>query len=123
MMQPAESFTRKDATASHGTNSSARRSLPQSEMRAVLVVVTHVFREQPLQMAFIHGNHVIQQVPAAALDPTLRDAILPRTLKRSPDWPDLQRSNRRGNFDSILPVPVEDQKPGAESNGNASRSY
>jgi hypothetical protein len=64
-------------------------------------------------MAFIHGNDLIEQVLAAAFDPSLRDAVLPRTLERGPDWIDLQGSNRRRNLDSILAVTVKDQKLGS----------
>ena len=46
MMQPAESIMREDATRTYGTRSVVRRSLPQSEMRAVFVIVADVFREQ-----------------------------------------------------------------------------
>jgi hypothetical protein len=49
MMQPAESLVRKDATASHGTSPPAWRSLPEPQMRAVLVVITYIFREQSFQ--------------------------------------------------------------------------
>ena len=52
-------------------------------MRAVFVVVADVFREQTFQMAFVHRDDVIQQISSAALDPTLRDSILPGTLERS----------------------------------------
>ena len=51
---------RKDAARSHGVSSAPWRSLPESKMRAVLVVVADVFRKQPFQMAFVHRNDVIQ---------------------------------------------------------------
>ena len=65
-------------------------------------------------MAFIDGNDVIQQVPAATADPAFRDSILPRTLKRGADRTDLQSSNRHWNFEPILRITVEDQKPGSQ---------
>jgi len=46
-------------------------------MRAVVVVVADVFREQSPQLAFIDRDHVIRQIPPAAFDPTLGGAILP----------------------------------------------
>ena len=49
----------------------------EAEMRAVLVLVADVFREQPLQMAFIEYDDVVQEVAAAAFHPALGDAILP----------------------------------------------
>ena len=36
-------------------------------MHSILVVVTDIFREQPLQVPFGHGNHVIQQISTTAL--------------------------------------------------------
>jgi len=70
------SFLRNDLTRSYRTNSAVRRPLPESEMRAVLMVVTNILREQSLQMAFIHRDNVVQQISSAAFDPTLRYAVL-----------------------------------------------
>jgi hypothetical protein len=77
MTQPAQSLMRQDATRGSGRNSTVWRSLSQSEMRAVVVVVADVFREQSPQLAFIDRDHVIRQIPPAAFDPTLGGAILP----------------------------------------------
>ena len=81
MMQPAQSIPRKEAPRGCGANSVVRGSLPQPKMRAVLVVVADVFREQRFQMAFIHRNDVIQQISSAAFNPTLRHSILPRAFE------------------------------------------
>ena len=59
MMQPAESLMREDATGGYGANSPSWRSLPESQMRAVLMVVAEVFREQTFQLAFVDGDYVI----------------------------------------------------------------
>jgi hypothetical protein len=77
MVQPAESLPRKDPTRSYGTNPAARCPLLKSEMRAILMMVTNILREQSLKMALIQGNNVVQQVSSAASHPPLRDAILP----------------------------------------------
>ena len=42
-------------------------------MRAVLVIVANIVRQQPFHMAFIRRDHMIQQVSSAAFDPTLRE--------------------------------------------------
>ena len=52
-------------------------------MRAVLMVVTNILRQQSPQMAFIQRNNLVQQVSSAASHPPLRDAILPRRSERS----------------------------------------
>jgi hypothetical protein len=113
MMQPAESLVRKDATRGDGTHPVAWCSLPESEMGAVVMIVTNIFGEQPLQMPFIHCNDVIQQVSSAAFDPTLRHAVLPGTLEGSLHWTQLQGSNRHRYFQSVFRILIEDQKPGS----------
>jgi len=115
MVQSAESLTRNDATGTCGGDSPRRRSLPQSEMGSTLVVVADVLRKQPPQMSLVHSNHVIQQILPTVFYPTLGDPVLPRALKRSLDWSDSQRSNRSGNFKTILPIPVKEQESGSRS--------
>jgi len=64
-------------------------------------------------MAFIHRNDVVQQVAAAALDPSLRAAVLPGAFERGLHGPDLQRSNGCWYLGSVLAVTVKDEKPGS----------
>src|SRR5208282_6650949 len=113
MMQSAESILRKDASRGCGANSVVRGSLPQPEMRAVFVVVANVFREQTVQMAFVHCNDVVENVSSAAFNPTLRHAVLPRAFEGGSDRPHLHGSNSYGNLKSVLPIPVKNQKPGS----------
>jgi hypothetical protein len=114
MMQAAESLVRQDATGVCGLSSPGRRSLPESKMCAILVIVADVFREQPFQMAFIHRNDMVQQASPAAFDPALCHTVLPRTFERGSHRTHLQGSHGCVNLESILPVPVEDQKPGSQ---------
>jgi hypothetical protein len=79
MVQPAESFLRKDHTRICGTNPAARCPLLKSEMGAVLMMVTNILGEQSLQMRLIQRNNVVQQVFSAASHPPLCDAVLPGT--------------------------------------------
>ena len=65
--------------------SAAWRFLPESQMRAILVVVRNVLAQQAFQMAFVEGNDVIQEVTAAAAHPALGDTVLPGTSEGSPD--------------------------------------
>ena len=80
-------------------------------MGAIFMVVANIFRKQSAQVPFVDGNDVVQQVTTATLNPSFRDTVLPRAFERGPDWPDLQGSNRRWNFDSIFAIPVENEKP------------
>jgi hypothetical protein len=47
-MEPAESLLRKDATGGYGTRSVVRCSLPESKMRAVVMIVADIISEQTL---------------------------------------------------------------------------
>jgi hypothetical protein len=62
-------------------------------------------------MAFIDGNDVIQQLTAATTDPAFRDAILPGAFEGSLNRIYLQGSNRCRDFQSVLCIPIEDEKP------------
>jgi len=59
MVQPAESPLGQDATTGSGTRPAIRRSLPESKMRAVVMMVVDVVSEQTLQMAFVNCDDVI----------------------------------------------------------------
>ena len=111
MMQSAESLLRRDATIGFGMSSAVRRFLPEAEMLAVFVVVAKIIREQPLPMAFIEGNDVIQQITPTAFHPTLRNSILPRALERSANAFDFHRSDRGGDLRPILGITIEDDEP------------
>jgi|SRR5579862_8300453 len=65
VMHSADSLTRSDAISSDRGSSASRRSLRQSKMGSILVVIADILRDQPLQMPFVHGNHVIQQIATA----------------------------------------------------------
>src|SRR5271170_3641840 len=112
-MQPTKAFTRNDVTRSHRASSAPRCFLPESKMRAVVVVVTNVFREQTSEVAFVRRDDVVQQITPAALDPSFRDSILPWTLERSPNTPDSHRPNRGRSFGPELRIAAEDEKPGS----------
>ena len=85
MVQPSQSHLRKDATWGYGASSAVWRSLPESEMRAVLVVVANILIEQAFQVAFVNCDDVIQEITPATPYPTFCNAILPRTFERSAD--------------------------------------
>lgn len=99
--------------ASAGAVRSTFRSLlPETTVGAVLVVVVDVRGEQPFQMRFVEGNHLIQQFATAAADPPLGNTILPRTTDGSPHGLDVHGANRVGHFDAILGIVVEEEKLG-----------
>jgi hypothetical protein len=65
MMQPPESFMRKDTTGSCRANPSPRRFHLESKMSSVLVIVADIIREESLQMLPVDRNHVIEQIVQA----------------------------------------------------------
>src|SRR5882724_5970766 len=113
---------RKDVTGAYGASSSVSRSLPESEMCAVLVVVANILTEPSFQVAFVNCDDVIQEITPATPYPTLCNSILPRTFERSAERIHPQGSNRCGDFQSILGITIKDDEPRGDPNGNASRS-
>ena len=101
---------RKNATRGYGGSSAARRCLPESKVRAVLVVVADILGEESLQMVFIEHDDVIQQITTTAAYPAFCNSILPRTPDRSANTLDSHRPNRCRDLDSILGVPIENKK-------------
>src|SRR5439155_17524559 len=68
--------------------------------------------EQAFEVPFIHCNNLIQEISSAAFDPTLSNAVLPRTLIRGPDWCQTHGPRRDRDFPPVFCIPIEDQKPG-----------
>jgi len=111
VLQPSQSRMRKDVTGGYGASSSVWRSLPESEMCAVLVVVANILREPAFQVAFVNCDDVIQEITPATPYPTLCDSILPRTFERSAERIHPQGSNRCGDLQSILSITIKDDEP------------
>jgi len=59
MMQPAESPLEQDTSRGSGTRPAIRRSLPESKMRAVVMIVVDVVSEQTHWMTFVNCDDVI----------------------------------------------------------------
>ena len=55
--------------------------LSQREMRSVIVIVKYILLHQPPQMALIQDDHMVEQIASIASDPTLGNAVLPRTAE------------------------------------------
>src|ERR1017187_6312855 len=82
MVHTAEPWCRYDSAASAALACgfpAGRRSLRKRKVRPDFVVVVDVFKHEPFRVAFIELDHVVEQISAAAFDPTLSDAVLPRT--------------------------------------------
>src|ERR1019366_6059328 len=107
VMQPAHAPLANHCTLFKRACPTSRRLLVQPEVRSVVVIIGNVLGEESLQMPLIQGDHVVEQVAAAASDPTLGDPILPGTPNRGTDRCHLQRADRRWHFQAVLRVVVE----------------
>ena len=98
MVQPTKARARQNRrvrTRLRRSASAARCIFVESEMRSVLVVVRHIFAEQPPEMTLAQDDEVVQQFPADAADPALGDAVLPRATVCGLRWLDAERPHRR----------------------------
>jgi hypothetical protein len=87
MMQTAEPRHRFHLATGSGTFprfTSSRRTLTQRQMSSVRMIVTNVIIHEAIQMSHIENDHVIEQVAAAAANPTLCNPVLPRTSEAGP---------------------------------------
>src|ERR1017187_1447020 len=107
VMQPAHALLANHCTVFQRACPASRRLLVQPEVRSVVVIVGNVLGDESLQMALIQRDYVVEQVAAAASDPTLGDPILPGTPNRGTDRCHVQRAHRRWHFQAILRVMVE----------------
>src|ERR1017187_3916911 len=73
-------------------------SLRQRKMRSVVVVVTEVLDHQSFQMQFIDDNHMVEQVPTAAADPTFCNTVLPWASEAGPLWLNVEARHRADHF-------------------------
>src|ERR1035437_437666 len=112
VMQPAHALLANHYTLFQRAYPASRRLLVQPEVGSVVVIIGNVLGEESLQMALIQRDHVVEQVAAAASDPTLGDPILPGTPNRGTDRCHLQRAHRRWHFQSVLRIVVEQEKSG-----------
>src|ERR1022692_3126134 len=107
VMQPAHALLANHCALSQRACPATRRLLVQPEVGSVVVIIGNVLGEESLQMTLIQRDHVVEQVAAAASDPTLGDPILPGTPNRGTDRCHLQRADRRWHFQAVLRVVVE----------------
>src|SRR3989442_4020348 len=64
-------------------------------------------------MALVQGYDVVEQVTPTTANPTLRNPVMPRDLKRGLDKGDLHGSNCCWNFESVFGSTIEDEELGS----------
>src|SRR5690349_20203825 len=83
MMETADPRQRNDLrpTARIALNRTPIGSiLAQPIVRAVPMVIANVVPKQSSQVPFVERNHMVQQLPAAASDPSFSHSVLPRRI-------------------------------------------
>src|ERR1019366_73176 len=66
VMQPAHALLANPCTLFPRASPASRRLLVQPEVGSVVVIIGNVLGEESLQMTLIQGDHVVEQVAAAA---------------------------------------------------------
>ena len=86
-----------------------RSFLGQCKMRPVVVIVANVLVHQPLQMAFVENDYVVEQIAAAVADPAFGNAVLPGTAEAGPLGLDTKALHRVDYFFIELCAAIKDQ--------------
>jgi hypothetical protein len=73
------------------------------------MIVAHVVRQEPLQMALVQRDHMIQQIPSTAPDPPFCHAILPGAAEGCASRLTAHRLRSNHDLTTELRVAVEDQ--------------
>lgn len=84
MMQTMQAWRSHDLAPQTGFGhrfTTCWRSLSESKMSPVLIIVAHLLVHQTFQMPFIKNNHMVEYVSTALTDPTLGYTVLPWTAK------------------------------------------
>ncbi len=85
------------------------RLLTQPEMGSVLVVIADVLIHQPLPMASVQYDHMIEQIAAAVADEALGHTVLPRAAEAGSFGLDAEAADRFDDLSAEVRSTVEDQ--------------
>ena len=88
MMQAAQSRASTDLAIRPRAQAPTWSFFAEPEVSSVFMVVPNIVGEKSLQVKLIENDDMIQQVAPTTLDPSLRDAVLPRTPERGSNRPD-----------------------------------
>jgi hypothetical protein len=86
-------------------------------MRPVLMIVANIFAYQTFQVPFIQDDHVVEEIPLAVTDPTLRNAILLWTSKAGSFGLDAKTLHRADHIAIELWAAIKDQVAGSRIAG------
>src|SRR5262252_5415400 len=112
-MQAAESRVRNNKTQSCRPDSATRCFLIQSEVGAVLVIIADVLGKKSLQMVLAQSDNVVEHIAAAAFDPALGNAVLPRALEGGSHVRHVHGLNGSRNLEPVLLVVIKEKVSGS----------
>ena len=85
--------------------------LAQPKMRSVAMIVRDVLGQKPPEMTLVQCDDVIEQIATATADPAFRNTVLPGALDGGLEASNAHGANRRGNFQPVFCVVIEDKEP------------
>jgi hypothetical protein len=94
------------------TDSAARCLFAQPEMGSVVMIVRDILGQKPPEMALVQGDDVIEQVAPTTANPAFRNSVLPGALDGGLEANNAHGPNRRGNYQPVLGIVIEDEKLG-----------
>ena len=87
MVEAAQTWLRNQRAllGRHWLNrTSVGRLFAQRVVNAILVIIAHVVADQTAKMLFIHRDDMVEELAAAASDPSFGGSVLPRCLNARP---------------------------------------
>ena len=77
------------------------------------MIIANIIAQKSLQMGFIQSDDMVEHIAAAASDPALGNAVLPRAVDRSLHGLHVHGSNGSGNLQPVLLVVVKEKESGS----------
>src|SRR5450432_2355129 len=82
--------------------------LAEPIMSSVQMVIANILPNQPTQVLFVQRNHMVQQLPAAASDPSFRHSVLPGRFSARALGLQANGAQHAQNLGVELCVPIQD---------------
>jgi hypothetical protein len=80
---------------------------------AVVVVIANVIVKKSLEMVLVQSDDVVEHIAAAASDPALGNAVLPRAVDRGLHALHVHGSDGSRNFQPVLLVVINEEESGS----------
>ena len=78
-----------------------------------MVIIADVLRKKSLQMVLVQSDNVVEHIAAAAFDPALGNAVLPRALEGGSHVRHVHGLNGSRNLEPVLLVVIKEKVPGS----------